>query len=102
MAALGNVLALSGATTRDATPGQEYKMLVIELPATVDDTDTFTLDLTRYGCTRLSAVWGFDHTTDGSVVVAAAPTTAVAANVLTVTIGGSTDNLVRVIVLMCR
>lgn len=102
MAALGDVLALSGARVREESPLGEVKCVTVELPNTVDDTDTFTLDLTKYGCTRLSGILGFDHTTDGSVVVTQAPTTSVATNTVTVTVGGSTDNLTRFFVLWMR
>lgn len=102
MAALGNVLALTGARVLEQSPTGEVKCLVIELPTSVDDTDTFTLDLTRYGCTRPIAIFGNAHTTDGQVVVTEAPTTAVATNTITVTVGGSSDNQARSFVLWAR
>ena len=103
MAALGNVLALAGATVREVAPLAEARQLIIELPSTVDATDTFTLDFGRYGATRLSGILGFDHTTDGSVVVTVAPTTTVTtAGVITVTVGAGGDNRTRVFVLWIR
>lgn len=103
MAALGDVLALTGARTREVAPLAEARELSIELPSTVDATDTFTLDLTRYGATRLTGILGFDHTTDGSVVVTVAPTTTVsAAGVLTVTVGAGGDNRTRAFIIWIR
>ena len=99
MAALGDVLALSGASVRR---GDEYRVVVIELPATADNADTFTLDMGKYGCSRLSAILGQEHSTDGQVVITQAPTTTVSSGTVTVTVGGSNGNLVRVFVLWMR
>ena len=63
---------------------------------TVDDGDTFTVTLADYGITKFLGIVGWIHTTSGSVVVQEQPTTAVSAGVLTVTVGGSTDNKERV------
>ena len=63
--------------------------------ATVDDGDTFTITLADYGATAIRAIHGFIETTADSIVAAEAPTTAVSAGVLTVTVGGSTDDKVR-------
>lgn len=73
----------------------EYKEILVECPSTADDGDTFNVTLATYGITSVKSIKGFDHTTPYSVVVVQAPTTVVATGVLTVTIGGSTDNLVR-------
>src|SRR3990167_722989 len=99
MAALGDVLALSGARTNNE---QEYRVVVVELPATVDNADTFTLDMGKYGCSRLTAILGQEHSTDGQVVITQAPTTTVSAGTVTVTVGGSNANLVRSFVLWMR
>ena len=77
-------------------------MVVIELPATVDNADTFTLDMGKYGCSRLTAIFGNEHSTDGSVVITQAPTTSVSSGTVTVTVGGSNANLVRSFVLWMR
>ena len=95
MAALGDVLSLSGATVREVSPVSEVKSIHVRLPATVDSSDTFTLDLTKYGCTLLSGIIGWRHTTTGQVVVTDAPTTAVAAGILTVTLDASAADQVR-------
>ena len=64
---------------------------------TVDDGDTITIDLTKYGiaATGLRSVEGWIHTTANSVMVLEAPTTAVSSGTLTITVGGSTDNKQR-------
>lgn len=63
----------------------------ITVPDTAVSADTFTLDLTQHGCTKLRKIAGWVATTEGSVIAAEAPTTAVngTTKVLTVTIGGS-------------
>lgn len=64
---------------------------------TVDDGDTFTVDLTAYGidAAGLIGVVGWEHTTANSVSVQQNPTTAVSSGILTVTVGGSNDNNTR-------
>ena len=76
--------------------------MIVELPATVDNADTFTLDMGVYGCTRLSAIFGNEHSTDGQVVITQAPTTTVSSGTVTVTVGGSNANLTRVYVMWMR
>ena len=73
----------------------EATTLAIYTVATVDDGDTLTVTLANYGIESVLAVNGYIHTTTDSVIVAEAPTTAVATGVLTVTVGGSTDNKKR-------
>lgn len=70
----------------EVLPNPGIKLLEIVTPATVvGGTDTFTFDLNKYGCTKLHAVFGFDETTAGSVVVPNTCTTSVSAGVVTVT-----------------
>jgi len=102
MAALGDVLALSGAYVNEVAPVSEYKCVIVELPSTTDNADTFTLDMGEYGCSRLSAIFGNEHSTDGSVVITQAPTTSVSSGTVTVTVGGSNGNLTRTYVLWMR
>lgn len=54
-----------------------------------DSGDTFTVTLANFGIVTFISASGFVHTTTNSVVVSEAPTTAVSAGVLTVTVGGS-------------
>jgi hypothetical protein len=72
-----------------------YKEIIATCDDTADDTDTITITLADYGITTLWMVKGYTHTTEGSVIVQEAPTTSVTAGVLTITIGGSTDNRFR-------
>ena len=76
----------------------EYKEILVHCSDIADDTDTLTVTLADYGITTLYFVKGYTHTAEGSIIVEEAPTTAVAAGVLTITIGGSTDNKARVFV----
>ena len=87
--------AVTGSTVTEVAPALGVKILHVRTPATADDTDTVAVDLTAYGCTNISGILGFTESTTGSVVITEAPTTAVSAGTLTITIGGSTDDKVR-------
>lgn len=71
--------------------------MLVTTAATVDDGDTMDVTLADYGIsdTGLLAIRGITHSTTNSVLVVEAPTTSVTSGVLTITIGGSTDNKVR-------
>jgi len=73
----------------------EVKEIIAQLTDVADDGDTFTVTLANYGITTLWYVKGYTHTTEGSLIIEEAPTTSVSSGVLTVTIGGSTDNKAR-------
>lgn len=82
----------------DSLAGSPVQKVYVECGATVDDTDTLTVDLSNFGggtAPQLMGVHGFIQTTTGSVVVAEAPVTAVSTSTLTLTVGGSTDNKKR-------
>lgn len=79
----------SGCTIREVAPALGIKMILIETAATVDTGDTIALTLANYGITTFTGIYGMVHTTANSVIVAEAPTTAVASGVLTITVGGS-------------
>lgn len=87
-----------GWTAKRTSPGGDVVEIVIYTVNTVDDTDTIAIDLASYGASTLLAIHGFEHTTDGSVVVTEAPTTAVSGTTLTITVGGSNDNNPRAFV----
>lgn len=70
----------------------EYKEILVETPDTADDGDVFSITLADYGLTNVKSIIGFTHSTSNSVIITEDPTTVVAAGVLTVTVGGSTDN----------
>lgn len=81
--------------------GDVYNEIVVRCINTVDDGDTLTVDLTKYGIAAagLIGAFGFEHTTDNSVSVQAQPTTAVSSGTITITIGGSNDNNPRFILI---
>jgi len=84
----------SGCTFYRDIPG---KLLRIETAATADDGDTIVVTLASYGMKTIEGILGFTHSTTDSVVITEAPTTSVSSGVLTITVGGSTDNKKRVI-----
>jgi len=76
----------------DATPASGRKMIIVETPATADTDDTIDITLADYGITTFLGIFGNEHTTENSVVTTEAPTTEVTSGVLTITIGGSSDD----------
>ena len=77
----------------------EAGALIVTTAATVDDGDTFTITLADYGISTFLGILGQTHSTTDSVVITEAPTTAVSTGVLTVTVGGSTDNKKRAFII---
>ncbi len=72
------------------------KVGALTLAATADDGDTTTVNVFQeFGMSKVLAVDGWIHTTADSVIVIEAPTTTVDREVLTITVGGSTDNKKR-------
>ena len=87
----------STSTLNEVQPAQGgAKVIQVETVNTVDDTDTILITLADFGISTFQGILGFTHSTEDSVVITEAPTTAVAAGVLTITVGGSTDNKKRV------
>lgn len=77
---------------KDALTSNSVKMVVISTDsATAVLNDTIAITLASYGISPQGpiGVIGWDHYTENSVTVQAQPTTAVAAGVLTITIGGT-------------
>lgn len=75
----------------------------IQTPNTADTADTIVIDLSDYGIVNVFEVRGQVQTTENSVLVDEAPTTAVSTGDLTITIGGSTvSNKKRVYVVRGR
>ena len=87
----------SGMGVTDDSPFA-YKEIMVMTPATADDTDTLDVTLANYGITSVKSVKGFTHSTTDDIVIVEAPTTSVTSGVLTITIGGSTDNKKRVFI----
>jgi len=77
--------------------GEGATEVIVYTIATVDDGDTIALTLADYGIATdgFLACDGYIQSTANSIIVAEAPTTAVSAGVLTITVGGSTDNKKR-------
>ena len=69
----------------------------IDSPTLTGGTDTLTMTLADYGLKQVLAVKGYVHTTDNSVMVADAGTTAVATGILTYTTESANDNKKRVV-----
>lgn len=85
MTALGDV-----GTNKEIAPNAGVKMIQCLFADTViGGTDTATVDLGDFGCSKLRGILVFDQTTTGQVVVTTAPTTAVSSGVVTITFGGS-------------
>jgi len=85
---------ISACTTPEVSPNVGVKRIIVITPATADPGDTVAVTLANYGMTGIYTVDSFVHTTDGSIIVGVANTTAVSAGVLTVTLlagDGNTD-----------
>jgi len=82
-------------TVKDMVPNLGAKTLIVTAPNTTDNADTIAITLADFGITTFLGILGFTHSTEDSVIITEAPTTAVAAGVLTITVGGSTANKKR-------
>ena len=71
---------------------RKVKSIMIETPATADQTNTVVVTYSKYGITTVLAVQGWKHTTDNSVCVAEDPTTSVTTSVMTITVPAGTDD----------
>lgn len=92
--------AYAGTTVSvEAIPNSSLKSVWFYTQDDADATNTIAITLADYGIhpTGLLAVRCYKHTTNGSVIVSEANTTAVSSGVLTVTVAAGTDNDVRVI-----
>ncbi len=84
--------------TQESNSPYEYKEILVTLPDTADDGDTTTVTLANYGITTCKYVKGYTHATGAEgvgAIIEEAPTTSVTSGVLTITVGGSTDNCFR-------
>jgi hypothetical protein len=88
-------MAAETGTVYEVAPALGVKVLKVKVGATADDGDTVAVDLKKHGCTLIDGIIGFTESTTGQVIITEAPTTTVASGVLTITIGGSTDNKAR-------
>ena len=89
--------AVTDIDVRELAPNGGLKAVMVQTRNTVDAADTIAVDLGSYGIaeTGFLMVLGNKHTTDGSVVVTEAPTTAVSSGTLTITVPAGTDNDTR-------
>jgi hypothetical protein len=87
---------ITGTQTEYDARQNDSGYIKVTTPNTADDGDTIDIDLSTYGATGIDWVLGFTHSTEDSVVITEAPTTAVSSSTLTITIGGATDNKKRV------
>ena len=94
MTALGDV-----GTNTEITPTSGIKVIQVVTDATVDDGDSITVDLSKFGCTNIHGIQGFGESTTGEVIVTEEPTTSVSSSTLTITVGGSADNTKRVFII---
>jgi len=77
----------------DSYPGCEIKEIYLETGTTITGaTGTMTLNLADYGLKRILSIYGCRHSTDASVIVGEAVTSAVSGGVLTITSVTSNDN----------
>ena len=81
-------------TNTEITPNSGVKMIQPGLDATVDDGDSFTVDLTKSGCTNIQGIQGFPECTTAQVITTEAPTTSVSNGTLKLTVGRGSDSTV--------
>jgi len=89
-----------GYVITEVAPNAGLKIIhVLSDDALIGGTDNLTVDLTKFGCTKVHGVHVFDETTTGSVVVLTAPTsTAVSSGVLTIDLAGSDTGVKSIII----
>lgn len=78
--------------------GVVVMLATADSPTLTGGTDTLTMTLADYGIKNVLAVAGFVHTTDNSVIVADAGTTAVSTGTLTYTTESANNNKKRVVI----
>jgi hypothetical protein len=87
----------------EAYPNCGMKQIILRTGTTVTGaTDTLTLTLADYGLTRILSIYGVRHSTDYSVIVGEAVTSAVSGGVLTITTVTSNDNERRLCVVIAE
>ena len=88
-------------TVTKIAPNPQHILLKCELPTTTDSDDTFTVTAASYGGQTFEWINGNVHTTEDQVIITEAPTTTVTSGVMTVTVGGSSqDDKKRVYLLL--
>lgn len=91
--------AVTGSTITEISPNAGLKRIIVVTPNTADPGDTVAITLASYGMRGIHSVESYVHTTENSVIVPVANTTAVSNGVLTVTLlaGDGNSNMKRVI-----
>jgi len=84
--------AITTSTITDMVPNQGRKMIMVETPETADSDDTIEITLADYGMSTFLGILGNLHDVADDEVSTEAPTTAVSSGVLTITIGGSSED----------
>ena len=82
---------------QDSRP--RFRTVTFTTGITSDDGDTFDVDLALYGMSKFMGVIGNTHSTTNSVIIEEEPVTSVNGTVVTIEIGGSTDNKKRFFIL---
>jgi len=95
------IVAEDDCTITEIVPNAGMKMIhVLADSDTVGGADNVTVDLSKWGCTNVHAVWVSDETTTGSVVVNQDPTaTSVSSGTLTVDLGGGDTGVKSITIL---
>jgi len=76
-------------------PNAGMKILIVSCINTVDSADTLDVDLSDFGGASMCGIIGFTHTTENSVVIQEQPTVTMTGQVLTITIGGASNDQTR-------
>jgi hypothetical protein len=84
--------AITTHVIKEMAPTLGAKQVKVTLPATADSGDTVAITLANYGMVKFEGILGMVHSTEDSIIIGEAPTTAVVGGVLTVTVGGSGAN----------
>lgn len=87
-------------TAKEVAPNAGVKVLLVETPATfVGGTDSVTVDLKDYGCTKVHAIFGTSQTTTGTVMVAStAAVSGTSDGVITITTGANGTNIYGIVI----
>ncbi len=95
MGALGDV-----GTTIEVAPNLGMKVLLMTTPASfVGGTDSLTIDLTKYGCTKVHAIFASSQTTTGTTVVAAtAQVTSISSGVALIETSATGTNIYGIVI----
>jgi len=87
-------------TATEIAPNAGIKVILVETPATfVGGTDTVTVDLGDYGCTKVHAIFASSQTTTGTVVVAATATvSSTSSGVVTIETSAAGTNIYGIVI----